>query len=201
VKQGAVRDFSHLPDYAFGHRTPVWWGTLGFMVIEGSGFVAIVAVYFYLASQNPNWPLAVAPPTPWIGTALTVFLLLTEVPNFWVKRVVKRLDLKAARIGVTLMAVLGLGAFALRMVEFGQLNCSWTTNAYGSTVWAILFLHTTHIIADFVETCVMAVMTFAGPMDARRFVDLSENAEYWDFVVLAWIPLYVVIYWLPRMLG
>jgi len=47
----------------------------------------------------------------------------------------------------------------------------------------------------------MVVMTFAGPMDARRFVDLSENAEYWDFVVLAWIPLYVVIYWLPRMLG
>jgi cytochrome c oxidase subunit III len=35
-------------------------------------------------------------------------------------------------------------------------------------------------------------------MDARRFVDISENAEYWDFVVLTWLPLYAVLYWAPR---
>ena len=27
------------PRWAFGHRMPIWWGTLGFMVIEGTGFV------------------------------------------------------------------------------------------------------------------------------------------------------------------
>lgn len=201
MTRGAVLDVSRLPDYAFGHRMPIWWGTLGFMAIEGSGFLGIVAVYFYLAGQNPHWPLAVAQPRPAIGTALAVFLLLTEIPNFWVKRASKRLDLRSTRRGVVLMAALGLGALALRAFEFGALNCRWDTNAYGSVVWAVLFLHTTHIVTDLVETCVMAAMTFFGPMDGRRFVDISENAEYWDFVVLTWLPLYLVLYWVPRMIA
>ena len=33
----------------------------------------------------------------------------------------------------------------------------------------------------------------------RRFVDVSENAFYWYFVVLVWLPLYAVIYWVPRL--
>ena len=31
----AVDDVAHLPDSAFGHRDLMWWGTVGFMVIEG----------------------------------------------------------------------------------------------------------------------------------------------------------------------
>ena len=51
-----VRDVSALPDYAFGRRMPIWWGTLGYMGIEATGFVMAVAAYFYLAGQNPDWP-------------------------------------------------------------------------------------------------------------------------------------------------
>jgi hypothetical protein len=32
----------------------------------------------------------------------------------------------------------------------------------------------------------------------RRFVDVSENCLYWRFVWLTWLPLYLLIYWLPR---
>ena len=32
-------DVSALPDHAFGHKGLIWWGTIGFMVIEGSMFV------------------------------------------------------------------------------------------------------------------------------------------------------------------
>jgi heme/copper-type cytochrome/quinol oxidase subunit 3 len=28
---------------------------------------------------------------------------------------------------------------------------------------------------------------------------VSESAFYWYFVVLVWLPLYVVIYWVPRL--
>nr|WP_233217482.1 cytochrome c oxidase assembly protein [Trinickia dabaoshanensis] len=30
---------------------------------------------------------------------------------------------------------------------------------------------------------------------------MSENALYWCFVVLSWLPIYAVIYIAPRMLG
>jgi hypothetical protein len=33
----------------------------------------------------------------------------------------------------------------------------------------------------------------------RRFVDTDENALYWRFVWLSWLPVYVLIYWLPRL--
>ena len=32
----------------------------------------------------------------------------------------------------------------------------------------------------------------------RRMVDVSENSLYWRFVWLSWLPIYVLIYWLPR---
>jgi cytochrome c oxidase subunit III len=193
-----VRDVSALPDYAFGRRMPIWWGTLGYMGIEATGFVMAVAAYFYLAGQNADWPMAAHPPRLVWGTALTLLLLASEVPNVWVKRVAKRLDLRRARLGVVLMAVLGLAAIALRGFEFGALGVNWDTNAYGSIVWALLFLHTLHIVTDVAETCVIAAMLFIGPVDARRMVDVVENAEYWDFVVLTWLPIYAVIYWAPR---
>ncbi len=40
-----------------------------------------------------------------------------------------------------------------------------------------------------------------GPIEGRRFVDAEENQSYWDFVVLAWLPVWVTLYWLPRWLG
>jgi heme/copper-type cytochrome/quinol oxidase subunit 3 len=34
----------------------------------------------------------------------------------------------------------------------------------------------------------------------RRFVDVSENSFYWYFVVLTWLPIYAVIYLVPRVM-
>jgi cytochrome c oxidase subunit III len=196
-----VRDVGGLSTVAFGHRMPIWWGNAGFMVIEGTGFVMAIGAYFYLASQNPDWPMGNTPPALTWGTTLVGWLLLTELPNFWVKRVAKQYDVRRTRRGVAIMALVGLGALGLRALEFGTLNCRWDTNAYGSIVWALMFLHTVHIVADVSETWVIAAITVLAPLDARRFVDVTENAEYWDFIVLTWIPVYVVIYWAPRWLG
>jgi len=96
-------------------------------------------------------------------------------------------------------------AFALvflfvRALEFMMLNVRWDTNAYGSAVWFLLGLHTTHLLTDWFDTVVLAVLMFTGPIEGRRFVDVSENAMYWNFVVAAWLPIYAVIYLAPRLL-
>jgi cytochrome c oxidase subunit III len=33
----------------------------------------------------------------------------------------------------------------------------------------------------------------------KRFSDVSDNAFYWNFVVLSWPPIYVLLYWTPRL--
>ena len=33
-----TEDVTDLPDHAFSYRSLTWWGVVGFMVIEGTGF-------------------------------------------------------------------------------------------------------------------------------------------------------------------
>jgi len=35
----------------------------------------------------------------------------------------------------------------------------------------------------------------------RKFVDTEENSIYWRFVWLVWLPMYALIYWLPRLVA
>jgi heme/copper-type cytochrome/quinol oxidase subunit 3 len=83
--------------------------------------------------------------------------------------------------------------------EFVHLNVQWDHDAYGSIVWLLLGLHTTHIVTDFLDSLVLTALMFTGPIEERRFIDVEENAVYWYFVVLAWLPIYGVIYWAPRL--
>jgi heme/copper-type cytochrome/quinol oxidase subunit 3 len=46
---------------------------------------------------------------------------------------------------------------------------------------------------------VLTVLMFTGPISQTRFVDVSENAFYWYFVVLSWLPIYALIYFAPRL--
>jgi cytochrome c oxidase subunit I+III len=43
-------------------------------------------------------------------------------------------------------------------------------------------------------------MLYTGPIEGKTYMDVSENAEYWYFVVAAWIPIYLVLYFAPRWL-
>ena len=88
----------------------------------------------------------------------------------------------------------------MRVLEIPALNVSWNTNAYGSIVWMLIGMHTFHLITDAYDTVVLNVLSFTGPVEGKRFVDFSDNAMYWFFVVGSWIPVYAVIYFAPRYL-
>jgi heme/copper-type cytochrome/quinol oxidase subunit 3 len=119
----------------------------------------------------------------------------------WLKRRAEKYDLKAVRIGMIVMSLVGAALVPLRLYEFVHLNVQWDTNAYGSAVWGLLGLHTAHLVTDLVDTIVLAALLFSRHGNhARRFVDTAENAMYWNFVVLAWLPVYLIIYWVPRWL-
>jgi heme/copper-type cytochrome/quinol oxidase subunit 3 len=108
--------------------------------------------------------------------------------------------LRAVRIWMVVANVFALAFIAVRFLEFQTLNCHWSDNAYASTVWVLLGAHTAHLITDFLDTLVLTVLMFTGPLTGKRFVDVSENSLYWWFVVGSWIPIYLTIYWAPRWL-
>jgi heme/copper-type cytochrome/quinol oxidase subunit 3 len=197
-RQRIVEDVSALPTYAFGTTMTTWWGTLGFCVIEGMGFALAIAAYLYLVHTNPQWPLASAPPNHWPGTAVLAILVASLWPNHLAERAAKEEDLAGARRWLVVICAVGAVLVAIRFYEFTQLNVRWDQNAYGSATWLLLALHATHIITDLADTVVLTVLMFTRHGHGRRFTDVEDNAFYWYFVVGSWVPMYILIYWVPR---
>ncbi|MGZ5092567.1 MAG: cytochrome c oxidase subunit 3 [Burkholderiales bacterium] len=195
-----VLDVSNIPSYGFGRRSLMWWGTLGMIAIEGTVFALAIVVYFYVRTRVNEWPPSVLPPELIWGTANTALMLASLFPNQWTKRAAEAEDLPKVRIGLAICVLFGAAFLVLRALEFSALNCRWDTNAYGSAVWMLLSLHTIHVATDFFDTAVLAALMAFGPIEGKRFVDVSENSFYWYFVVFAWIPIYAVIYFGARIL-
>jgi cytochrome c oxidase subunit I+III len=192
-------DVSGLAPGAYGHRTLLWWGTLGLIVIEGTVFALAIVAYFYLRLRNSTWPPNLPPPQLFWGTVNTAVLLASAVPNEFAKKAAERVDLARVRLWLLVCLAFGVAFNIIRVFEFMSLNCSWSTNAYGSIVWMLLGLHTVHIATDLVDTGVLTFLMFIGPVEEKRFVDVAENSMYWYFVVFSWPIIYGVIYWVPRL--
>jgi cytochrome c oxidase subunit III len=194
-------DVRDLPDQGdFGPRGLIWWGTVGFMVIEGSMFVMVLITYFYLRLRVDAWPPGVANPDLLWGTVNLAVLLASAVPNHLTKLAAEACDDARARRWLLVCVAFGVVLLAVRALEFTALNTRWDDNAYGSIVWCLLVLHTLHLGTEVTDTTVLTAMAFVQPLTKRRHVDLAENGLYWYFVVAWWIPVYLTIYFAPRWL-
>ena len=199
MRQRAVGDVSRLPTYAFGSRMTTWWGTLAFVALEGMGFALAAGAYLYLAWLNPQWPLGAAPPGLLWSSLVTLVFLLSLWPNHRAEQSARQEDLARVRLDLVVMSLVGLGLLVLRAFEFGTLHVRWDDNAYGSLVWTLLGLHTLHLLTDVGDTLVLTALMFTRHGRGKRFSDVEDNAFYWVFVVLAWLPIYALIYWAPRL--
>jgi heme/copper-type cytochrome/quinol oxidase subunit 3 len=194
-------DVAGLPTYKFGPSSLTWWGIIGYMVVEGAAFALAFAAYFFLMGHEQGWPPeGRAAPNLLAGTLFTIVILLSEIPNTMIKQAAHEHDIPAIRRLMPLIVGLGAVLLIIRGFEFNSLNCRWTDNAYGSIIWALLLLHTAHILTDWVDTIVLwLLMRTPLAYEGRRLVDTDENALYWRYVWLLWLPIYLMIYWVPRL--
>jgi cytochrome c oxidase subunit 3 len=108
--------------------------------------------------------------------------------------------MRKVQLGLLGMSLFGIVPLIIRWFEVAAVNVRWDSNAYGSVVWFLLGLHTTHLLTDVADTVVLTVLMFRPEgQSGRRFGDVSDNAFYWDFVVLTWLPIYFILYWVPRI--
>jgi len=194
-------DVAGLPTAKTGPSSLTWWGIIAYMVIEGAAFGLAFATYFFLMGHEQGWPPeGRAAPNLVPGSIFTLLILLSEIPNTMIKKAADAKDVGAIRSLMPVIVAIGAVLLVIRGFEFNSLNCRWTDNAYGSIVWALLLLHTTHILTDWVDTIVLwALIRTPLGHEPRRLVDVDENSLYWRYVWLLWIPIYLMIYWVPRL--
>lgn len=195
-----VRDLSGLPASAPGPANLVWWGNIGFMLIEGAGFALAAAAYIYLMTQAAAWPPpGTQPPALLWGGLFTAGLLLSQVPNLWLLRAARRKDARSLRLGSLAMLVIVALLLVARGFEFAHLGVPWHRDGYGSVLWLLMVLHTVHLVTEWGENIVLTLWLFTHEVGDDQFGDLEDNSNYWTFVVVAWLPLAVLVYLAPRL--
>ncbi|HEX8453324.1 MAG TPA: hypothetical protein VF647_14575 [Longimicrobium sp.] len=197
----SVLDVSGLPKVVFGHRSLLWWGTIGFMVIEGFTLVLMVGAYFYLRTGEMGWPPGRTPnPDLLISTINTVLLLLVMAPMHAAGKAAKRFDRRGVGRWLLVACALTLVVNVLRWWELLALNVRWDAHAYASAAWGVVVLHTTLIVVDFFETGTLAALFLTGHALRKHYPDAADAAFYQYFMSLVWVPIYLIIYWGPRVL-
>jgi cytochrome c oxidase subunit III len=193
-------DVRELPSYKFSYQAVTWWGMMGMIAIEGTVFALTIMAYFYLRSHSNTWPMFAPPPDLLWGTLNTVIMIASLLPNHLAKKAADAHDFHGVRLWLTVSLVFGFVFIVVRCFEFAGLNTRWDSTAYGSVVWVLLALHTAHLVTDVYDSVVLDALFFTDNVDGKRYVDVSENAAYWYFVVFSWLPIYGVIYWGARAL-
>jgi cytochrome c oxidase subunit 3 len=197
----AVGSVANLPTTTFGHRSIVWWGTLGFVVIEGTTLFICAVSYFYVAQRFGSWPPEHVLRPAWTAAAVQVALMaLSNIPMVMVDRAARRLDLGTVRAGMLIMSLLAVAMCLLRALEFGALNVRWDSTAYGSVAWATLVTHSTLLLLETLETLVFTLLLYSPNLEQRDLAGVSDNALYWYFMTGVWIPLAAIVFLSPYLL-
>lgn len=193
-----VADVARLPRVTFGHRSMMWWGTLGFIVIEGTTLFICVVSYFYLRRNFTSWPPEnVLRPALLIPTLQAILMLASNIPMAAVDRASRRMDLRGVQVGMAICSVLAIAMTVLRWFEIKSLNVRWDSNAYGSVAWGTITAHSSLLVLEMLETVTFTALLFLGPVEERDLAGSSDNALYWYFMTGVWIPLYVVVFLSP----
>jgi heme/copper-type cytochrome/quinol oxidase subunit 3 len=200
-------DVSHLEPHVMDARSPIWWGNLLLLCIETTMFALLVATYFYIHMNYTAWP----PPratnanyqtNPALGypTINLLLILASVVPMFIADRACLRRDTQTVKICMTAMVVIGLVTIGLRFLEFGCLQFRWDDNAYAGIVWTTVGMHLLHLVTATAENFILCLWIWLKGMDDKHARDVRVGAVYWYWIAAIWIPLYVIVYFGPRLI-
>lgn len=199
MRKYVVANAEGLSPYNFSHQGPLWWGVVGLITIEATVFATLVSSYFYIRMDQPQWPPAgVGMPDLLLPTVNTLILFASILPIHWADKGIKRDDTRALVRGLSMGVVLATIFLGLKVFEFAKADYRWDSHPYGSIVWLIAGFHSLHVLTLVMKTAVILVLAWRGYFTQQRRLGVEIQGNYWHFVVVVWLPLYIVIYWSPR---
>lgn len=188
-----------LPDRVSGARAPTWWGMMLLVTIESIVFLTLFASYVYLRLGADAWP----PPgielpdltLPLINTGV---LAASSGAVFWAGRVLKDDNQRQLKIWLGIGIVLEVVFLVIKIIMSQNFGEGWDMYAYSSIFWSISGLHTFHVFVAILMACVAMVLALRGYYTPERQLGMQVVSIYWQFVAIVWVPLLVILYFLPR---
>jgi heme/copper-type cytochrome/quinol oxidase subunit 3 len=165
-------------------------------------FCILIAAYFYVRLRMDVWP----PPGDQfphrlLPTIALVPLVLSCLGSYWASEAAKKDDRAGMIKGMLLNLVLAAIFFVMRVVDWYSLNFSYKADAFGTYVWTFLGVHSYDYVADMIFTLVLLVIALVGRHGPKMRMGVHVDSVVWYFLVIIWIPIYVVVYWGPELVG
>jgi heme/copper-type cytochrome/quinol oxidase subunit 3 len=161
-----------------------WWGAALFIATELTLFGTLIATYYYLRFNTPQWPPpGVEHPKVALPLILTAILVSTTVPIFFAVRAAREGNARLAWL-LFFVAVLVQGAyFGVQVHEFlSDLDkFSPHDSAYASIYFTLVGAHHAHVIVG-IAIELWVLWKLLGGLTNYRMIGVRVAALYWYFV-------------------
>jgi cytochrome c oxidase subunit III len=163
-------------------------------VAEIMTMAALVAGYFNMRHLAFRWPAKGAHLDNYLGTTLTITLILSTITAQWAVYALRQDNRRQALTG--LAVTLGLGAAFLNLLTYvgTQLHFGASSSAYAVMVCALLITTAVMVVGGLVFIAVAIVRTLGGQSTVRDPDLVRAAAWHWHVVGVAWLLAFVALY-------
>jgi len=188
-----------LPTQAASPDSPGWWGTVIFLLVDGSLYASLIFAYFYLWLVAPAWP---PPGHPLPGAvwpiAGALLLLAGSVAIAWARRL-NGLDRGAhARLAVLLAAALLVGFLLTQGITLAEYGRAPQSHAYASLIWVLVGYQGVHAAIALLMGGFVWLRSRRGLVDAVRQRDFQVVSLFWHYTTGLWLVGLVLVHLFPR---
>ena len=179
-----------------------WWGMIFFITSEALIFANFIAAYLYLEIRNGSWQLPTELTLPVINT---IILLSSSFPaHYLVGRGIAKGNMRNAKLGLFLTALLGAIFLSLQVVEYSGLFGNHFTpqaSVFGSSFFMLTGFHGLHVTIGIIFLVIVLLRTLRGDFTAKNHFAVQAAEMYWHFVDGVWIFVFSLVYLLPLIRG
>ena len=170
------------------------------IVTESAMFTIFVIAYlFYLGKSLTGPSPAQVLETPIIST---LCLLGSSVTIMWAAGAFRCAHTVGFRLWWTLTIGLAAVFLAKTATEWYRLitvhHLTIRTNLFGTTFYALVGLHATHVIVGVILLTLVLALSLAGKVRQAHAEHLEMVAWYWHFVDAVWVVVFTVVYVIGR---
>ena len=170
------------------------WGGLGSIVMM---FAGLTSAYIVKKSQA-NW---LDFDLPNIFVVSTVVILLSSFTIQMAVKKQKEQQENQYRGFLSVTAILGVLFIILQIQGFQQLqanNIALTgarSNSAGSFLFVITLLHLLHVLGGVIALIGVSMKSFSAKNNINNDLPVKLISNYWHFVDILWVYLFVFLHW------
>lgn len=172
----------------------LWIGIISIVMM----FAGLTSAYVVRA-DNGNWLLFDLPNAFYLSTAVIV---TSSITLFFAMQMAKKNNNKGIIIGLLATFILGIVFTFLQYNGWTELYAQHivfggkSSNASGSFLYLITFLHLLHLFAGLIGVLVTLKNAIKGKYNAQNTNGLELCSIYWHFLDILWVYLFLFLYFI-----